>query len=76
MTIVTFSKGVELSLEAAKELEKEGIHAEVINLRTIRPLDWETVEASVRKTHHLVTVETGESLSKVAGQSQTFLPQS
>lgn len=59
VTIVTFSKGVELSLEAAAALEAEGISAEVINLRSLRPLDWPAVEASVTKTRHLVTVETG-----------------
>ena len=59
VTIVTFSKGVELALAAAQTLAAEGIEAEVINLRSLRPLDWPAVEASVQKTHHLVTVETG-----------------
>jgi len=36
-----------------------GVQAEVINLRTLRPLDFETIRASVKKTHHLVTIETG-----------------
>ncbi|RCN42552.1 Transketolase, pyridine binding domain protein [Ancylostoma caninum] len=59
VTIVSFSKGVELSLEAAKELEAIGVSAEVVNLRTLRPLDFETIKNSVMKTHHLVTVEQG-----------------
>lgn len=59
ITIVSYSKGVQHALEAAEVLKKEGIQAEVINLRTLRPLDFETVKTSVIKTHHLVTVETG-----------------
>jgi len=59
ITIVTFSRGVAKSLEAAKELEKKGISAEVINLRSIRPLDRHTIINSVKKTSRLVTVEEG-----------------
>lgn len=60
MTIVAHSYSVHLSLEAAKKLEEHhGISAEVINLRTIRPLDIESIILSVKKTNHLVTVEGG-----------------
>jgi len=59
VTIVAFSKMVGASLEAAEELAAEGISCEVINLRTIRPLDRETIINSVCKTHRLVTVEEG-----------------
>jgi len=59
VTIVTFSRAVGKSLEAAKELEKRGISAEVINLRTIRPLDRNAIINSVKKTSRLVTVEEG-----------------
>ncbi|KAF8018375.1 hypothetical protein BT93_H3305 [Corymbia citriodora subsp. variegata] len=59
VTITAFSKMVGLSLEAAEILAKEGISAEVINLRSIRPLDRSTINASVRKTNRLVTVEEG-----------------
>ncbi|XGW28241.1 hypothetical protein V3C99_008217 [Haemonchus contortus] len=59
VTIVSFSKGVELSLAAAKELEAIGVSAEVINLRTLRPLDFESIQNSIMKTNHLVTVEQG-----------------
>mmetsp|Transcript_11663 Transcript_11663/g.17675 ORF Transcript_11663/g.17675 Transcript_11663/m.17675 type:complete len:355 (+) Transcript_11663:33-1097(+) len=58
-TIVTFSKCVGTSLEVAQNLEKEGISVEVINLRSIRPLDRNAIIASVKKTHRLVTVEEG-----------------
>jgi pyruvate dehydrogenase E1 component beta subunit len=57
VTIVSWSRGMVYALEAAKELEVEGIDAEVIDLRTLRPLDMETVLASVRKTNRIVTVE-------------------
>lgn len=59
ITIVAHSKAVETSLQAAAELAKKGIEAEVINLRSIRPLDTQTVFDSIKKTHHLVTVENG-----------------
>ncbi len=57
VTIVSFNKMMEVVKEAAKELEKEGISAEVIDLRTIRPLDYETVINSVKKTNRLVVVD-------------------
>jgi pyruvate dehydrogenase E1 component beta subunit len=59
LTIVTFSKMVGFALKAADELAKEGISVEVINLRSIRPLDRETINASVRKTSRLLTLEEG-----------------
>ena len=57
VTIVSFNKMMKVALGAAEELEKEGISAEVIDLRTIRPLDWMTVLESVQKTNRLVIVE-------------------
>ncbi|RRQ52114.1 pyruvate dehydrogenase complex E1 component subunit beta [Sphingorhabdus wooponensis] len=59
VTIVSYSIGVGLSLEAADRLAEEGISAEVIDLRTIRPLDKATVLASLAKTNHLVVAEEG-----------------
>src|SRR3546814_15747338 len=59
VTIVSYSIGVGLALEAADQLAGEGIDAEVIDLRTIRPLDTATVLASLKKTNHLVIVEEG-----------------
>ncbi len=56
-TIVSFARGMVYALEAAEQLAKDGIDAEVIDLRTLRPLDMETVLTSVRKTNRLVTVE-------------------
>jgi pyruvate dehydrogenase E1 component beta subunit len=59
VTITAFSRMVGVSLEAAELLAKEGIDAEVIDLRTIRPLDTETLVKSVQKTNRLVSVEEG-----------------
>jgi pyruvate dehydrogenase E1 component beta subunit len=57
VTIVSYNKMMKVALSAASELEKENISAEVIDLRTIRPLDWMTVLESVKKTNRLVIVE-------------------
>lgn len=57
VTIVSFNKMMKVALGAADELAKEGISAEVIDLRTIRPLDWQTIVKSVQKTNRLVIVE-------------------
>jgi pyruvate dehydrogenase E1 component subunit beta len=57
VTIVSYNKMMKVALGAAAELEKENISAEVIDLRTIRPLDWMTILESVKKTNRLVIVE-------------------
>jgi pyruvate dehydrogenase E1 component beta subunit len=59
VTIVAFSRMVKLALQAAEELEKAGISAEIIDLRSLRPFDVETVVASVKKTNRIVSVEEG-----------------
>jgi pyruvate dehydrogenase E1 component subunit beta len=59
VTITAFSRMVKLALQAAEELEKAGISAEVIDLRSLRPLDVPTVAASVKKTGRIVAVEEG-----------------
>ena len=56
LTIVSYGRMVDVSLAAARTLEKEGVSAEVIDLRSLQPLDEETILASVRKTGHLVIV--------------------
>ena len=57
VTVVSFNKMMKVALSAADELQKEGISAEVIDLRTIRPLDWHTILESVKKTNRLVIIE-------------------
>jgi pyruvate dehydrogenase E1 component beta subunit len=59
VTITAFSRMVKLAMQAAEELEKVGISAEIIDLRTLRPFDVETVVASVKKTNRIVAVEEG-----------------
>lgn len=59
VTFVSHSKGVEIALEAARILSSQNISAEVINLRSLRPLDIETIKKSVMKTNHLISIEQG-----------------
>ncbi|WP_024518799.1 pyruvate dehydrogenase complex E1 component subunit beta [Bradyrhizobium sp. Tv2a-2] len=68
VTLVSWSMGMSYALKAADELAKEGIEAEVIDLRTIRPMDSETIIASVKKTGRAVTVEEGWQQSGVGAE--------
>lgn len=64
-TIVSFGIGMTYAVKAAEQLEKDGIDVEIIDLRSIRPIDYETVITSVKKTNRLVTVEEGFPQSSV-----------
>jgi pyruvate dehydrogenase E1 component beta subunit len=68
MTLISWSNGMTYALKAADELAKEGIEAEVIDLRTLRPMDTETIVASVKKTGRAVTVEEGWQQSGVGAE--------
>ena len=68
VTIVSYSIGVGLALEAAELLAGEGIDAEVIDLRTLRPLDKETVLASLAKTNRIVVAEEGWPTCSIASE--------
>ncbi|PKP96735.1 MAG: pyruvate dehydrogenase complex E1 component subunit beta [Alphaproteobacteria bacterium HGW-Alphaproteobacteria-13] len=68
VTIVSYSIGVGLALEAADALAGEGIEAEVVDLRTLRPLDTATVLASLKKTNRLVVVEEGWPVCSIASE--------
>jgi pyruvate dehydrogenase E1 component beta subunit len=68
LTIVSYSRGMAYALKAAKRLAAEGIEAEIIDLRTLRPLDFDTVLASVRKTNRIVTVEEGWPICSVGSE--------
>ncbi|RNA34147.1 pyruvate dehydrogenase E1 component subunit mitochondrial [Brachionus plicatilis] len=59
ITLIGHSRAVQFCLEAAAEMEKMGVECEVLNLRTLRPLDEEAIINSIKKTNHLVTVEQG-----------------
>ena len=66
VTIVSFGKMMKVSLAAADALQKENISAEVIDLRTVRPIDYESVVQSVKKTNRLVIVEEAWPLSSIS----------
>jgi len=72
VTIVTYSIGVGLALEAAEQLAGEGIDAEVLDLRTLRPLDKEAVLASLAKTNRVVVVEEGFPVCSIASEIVTI----
>ncbi|MFA5965759.1 MAG: pyruvate dehydrogenase complex E1 component subunit beta, partial [Sphingomonas sp.] len=73
VTLVSYSIGVGVALEAAETLAGEGIDAEVIDLRTLRPLDKGTVLASLAKTHRLVVVEEGWPTCSIASEIAAFV---
>ena len=68
VTLVSYSIGVGLALEAAETLAGEGIDAEVIDLRTLRPLDTATVLKSLKKTNRVVVVEEGWPTCSIASE--------
>jgi pyruvate/2-oxoglutarate/acetoin dehydrogenase E1 component len=74
VTVITYSRMVHRSLEAAAKLAEEGISVEVIDLRTLKPLDMETIAASVKKTGRVVGVteayKTGSFISELAMRIQ------
>jgi pyruvate dehydrogenase E1 component beta subunit len=68
VTIVSYSIGVGFALEAAETLAGEGIDCEVIDLRTLRPLDSAAVLASLRKTNRMIVVEEGWPVCSIASE--------
>jgi pyruvate dehydrogenase E1 component beta subunit len=68
VTIVTYSIGVALALDAAAQLAEEGIEAEVIDLRTLRPLDKQAVLTSLAKTNRLIVAEEGWPTCSIASE--------
>ncbi len=66
VTIVSFGKIFKVAMQAAQELEKEGINAEVIDLRSVRPIDYKTIIESVKKTNRMVTVEEAWPLGSIS----------
>lgn len=68
ITVITWSREVNFALEAAKTLEAEGIDVEVLDLRTLVPLDWEAIKASVSKTHNVIVVSEEVKRGSYAGE--------
>jgi pyruvate dehydrogenase E1 component subunit beta len=73
VTITAFSRMVKLAMQAAEELEKAGISAEIVDLRTLRPFDIETVVASVKKTNRIVTVEEGWPFAGIGAELSAIM---
>ncbi|MFI3174622.1 MAG: alpha-ketoacid dehydrogenase subunit beta [Bacillota bacterium] len=68
ITVITWSREVNFALEAAKTLEAEGINVEVLDLRTLVPLDWDAIVKSVSKTHHAIVVSEEVKRGSYAGE--------
>jgi pyruvate dehydrogenase E1 component beta subunit len=68
VTIVSFGKIIKVAYEAAEELAKENIHAEIIDLRTIRPLDYHTIVESIKKTNRCVVLEESWPLASISSE--------
>ncbi|MEO0369956.1 MAG: transketolase C-terminal domain-containing protein, partial [Pseudomonadota bacterium] len=75
VTIVSFGIGMTYALEAAEALASDGISAEVIDLRTLRPIDYDTVITSVMKTNRCVTVEEGWPVASIGNHISATLMQ-
>ena len=73
ITIVSFGIGMQYALEAAEKLAVEGIEAEVIDLRTIRPIDYETLIQSVSKTNRCITVEEGFPIASIGNHLSAYI---
>jgi pyruvate dehydrogenase E1 component beta subunit len=73
VTIVSFGIGMTYALEAAEKLARDGIEAEVIDLRTLRPIDYDTVIASVMKTNRCVTVEEGWPVCSIGNHLSAYI---
>ena len=68
ITIVSFGKMMKVAMEAANELKKDGISAEVIDLRTVRPIDYKAIVDSVKKTNRLIVVEEAWPLASISSE--------
>lgn len=68
VTIVSFGKFMKVALQSAEELAKDGINAEVIDLRTVRPIDYDTIIESVKKTNRMVVVEEAWPLASISSE--------
>jgi acetoin:2,6-dichlorophenolindophenol oxidoreductase subunit beta len=68
VTVVTYAQGVHLALQAARQLARDGVEVEVVDLRTLKPFDIETVAASVRKTGRLVAVTEAARAASMASE--------
>ena len=75
ITIVSFGIGMKYALEAHKELQNEGISSEIIDLRTVRPIDYDTILNSVKKTNRCITVEEGFPVCSIGNHLAAYIMQ-
>ena len=68
VTLITFGKILKVVLEAAEALDKEGISCEIVDLRSLRPIDYDTVVNSVKKTNRCVVIEESWPLASISGE--------
>ena len=73
VTIVSFGIGMQYALEASNQLEAEGVSVEVIDLRSLRPIDYETIINSIKKTNRCVTVEEGFPIGSIGNHLSAFI---
>ncbi len=73
VTLISFGIGMTYALEAAEKLAADGIEAEVIDLRTLRPLDYDTILASVQKTNRCVTIEEGFPVASIGNHLSAYI---
>ena len=73
VTIISFGIGMKYALEAYEELKKSGINAEVIDLRTIRPIDYESIINSIKKTNRCITIEEGFPVCSIGNHLSAYI---
>ncbi len=73
VTIVSFGIGMQYALEASNQLEAEGVSVEVIDLRSLRPIDYETIINSIEKTNRCITVEEGFPIGSIGNHLSAFI---
>ena len=73
VTLISFGIGMKYALEAAEKLAADGVSAEVIDLRTLRPIDYDTIIASVQKTNRVVTIEEGFPVCSIGNHLSAYI---
>ena len=73
VTLISFGIGMKYALEAADQLAKDGVSAEVIDLRSVRPIDYETILTSVKKTNRCVTIEEGFPVGSIGNHLSAYI---
>ena len=75
VTLISFGIGMHYALEAGEQLKQDGIEAEIIDLRSLRPIDYETIITSVKKTNRVVTIEEGFPVASIGNHLSAYIMQ-